>query len=187
MYPHALRGLLLWIAATGVYSPRWTERILAETSRNLIAKQRMSEEQWQTLAAALRSAFPEAEVDQASVDQRTAGMPNDEKDRHVLAAAVEARAATLVTNNIKDFKPDDLAKVGMRAASADMFLCELLATAPRVVRDALDRQAETMRLPRQWTVGELLGMLATGDPPLTKFVAAAQRDLGLAAEEPPPR
>jgi hypothetical protein len=36
LYPPALRDLFLWLAAGGVYSPRWTETIHDEWMRNVL-------------------------------------------------------------------------------------------------------------------------------------------------------
>jgi uncharacterized membrane-anchored protein len=146
----------------------------------------MSEEQWESFAAAL-GAFPGVEVDQDRVDARIGDMPNDEKDRHVLAAAVEAGAELVVTNNLKHFRARDVARVGVRAASADDYLCELLDRAPLIVREALALQAESMKKPRQWTVRDVLGALSRGSPPANKFVAAVEQRFGIAPVEPPPQ
>lgn len=37
LYPALLRDLFLWLAAGGVYSPRWTDQIHDEWMRNVLA------------------------------------------------------------------------------------------------------------------------------------------------------
>lgn len=185
IYPQVVRGVLLWVAAAGAYSPIWTERILGEVRTNLLANEQMTDLQWQRLAAALATAFPDAEIDQAEVDGRAADMPNHEKDRHVLAAAVVGGAAIVVTSNLSHFKAADVSQVGVRAVSADDFLCELLDRAPHVVRGALTRQAETMKNPRPWRASEVLGALDRSAPPTRRLVATVKDRFGLSASVPP--
>lgn len=52
----------------------------------------------------------------------------DADDRHVLAAAIECKAAIVVTANIADFPAETLIVSGTTAMSADDFLCDLLDT-----------------------------------------------------------
>ena len=116
-------------------------------------------------------------------------MPNDPKDRHVLAAAVAHCAQLVVTNNLKHFKRADLERVGVRALNADQLLCELLSVAPNLIREALASQAAAMRSPRQWTVAELLGALAGlghGDALAPGFADAARERLEIGPVAPPP-
>lgn len=52
----------------------------------------------------------------------------DENDRHILAAAIEARAEAIVTGNLKDFPPALLAEFSIYATTCDDFLMDLLST-----------------------------------------------------------
>jgi predicted nucleic acid-binding protein len=189
LYPEPLRSLLLWVATQGGFDPCWTERILEETRRNLIARGAVSPEQWEGLRAAMQHAFPEALVEQADADAIEHEMPNDPKDRHVLAAAVAAGVDLVVTNNVKHFR--QVAEgVGVRAVTADRFLSDLLDATPNVVLKALESQATRMRNPRQWSGAELLGRLAGlghGDALTPRFAAAAATKLNVKPAAPPER
>jgi hypothetical protein len=188
LYQEPLRSLLLWIAAEGGFEPFWSERILAETADNLLAAAVVTPPQWNRLSAALLDAFPDTSLDQAAIDAIEAKMPNHEKDRHVLAAAVVGEIEVVLTNNLRHFQAADLAPLGKRAVAPDAFLCELLERAPNIVRAALDRQVAHMRRPRHWSLAELLGRLrglGAGDPLAAGFAAAAERELGLKAAPPP--
>ncbi len=190
LYPEPVRSLLLWIATQEGFEPFWTERILEETRRNLIAEGAMSPAQWEGLRAAMQDAFPEALIEQADADAIEHEMPNDPKDRHVLAACVAAGVDLVVTDNVKHFRQADIESVGVHAMSADQFLSDLLDAVPNVVLRALEKHAARMRNPRQWSVGELLGRLAGlghGDALASGFAKAAATKLKIEMTAPPER
>ena len=190
LYPEPIRSLLLWIATQEGFDPCWTERILEETRRNLIGEGAVSSVQWEGLRAAMQEAFPGALIKQADADAIEREMPNDPKDRHVLAAAVVAGVDLIVTNNVKHFKQTDIESVGVRAITADQFLGDLLDAVPNVVLRALEDHAVRMRNPRQWSLAELLGRLAglgRGDALAPRFAAAAAVRFDIEAAVPPPR
>jgi hypothetical protein len=62
LYPLPLRDTLLRVAEIELYDPYWSERILAEVTRNLILDRRATEEQASNLTNAMRSAFDSATV-----------------------------------------------------------------------------------------------------------------------------
>lgn len=70
-------------------------------------------------------AFPDAWVENYEPLVNLLELP-DEKDRHVLAAAIKANASIIVTNNIKDFPKEYLSSFGLTAKSADEFLTEII-------------------------------------------------------------
>lgn len=188
LYQEPIRSLLLWIAAEGGYEPFWTDRILGETERGLLDGGIVTSNQWRRLHSAMSVAFPDAMLDQEAVDAIEGEMPNHEKDRHVLAAAVVGGTELVVTNNLRHFAADDLAPLGKRSLDTDAFLCELLDRSPHIVRVALDQQVAHMRQPRRWTLAELLGRLAgrgSGDPLAPSFAVACERQFSLEAEPPP--
>jgi len=181
---------LLWIAAEGGLDPFWTERILDEARRNLIGDGVLEPEQWERLRAAMLAAFPGAMLDQAAADAIEHEMPNDEKDRHVLAAAVAGDVEIVITSNLRHFDGADLEEVGKQALSPDQLLCELLAVEPTVIHAAMERLVTVMRIPRSWSVPELLGRLAglgQGDAIAPRFAEAAAAKLGIEMATPPER
>jgi hypothetical protein len=150
----------------------------------------MTNEQWACLRRAMVEGFPDAMVSADDIAAIEHEMPNEEKDGHVLAAAVAGNASRVVTNNVKDFKARDVAKVGKQSISADDVLCESLNRSPHILREALNQQATTMRKPRQWTVPEPLGQLAglgNGDALAPRLPAAAQERYGIKPVPPPSR
>jgi predicted nucleic acid-binding protein len=190
LYQELLRNLVLWIAAEGGFDPFWTERILDETRRNLIRDGILEPEQWERLRAAMLAFFPDAMLDQAAADAIERDMPNDEKDRHVLAAAVTGSAELVVTNNLRHFEQADLDKVGKRALSPDQLMCELLASESTVIQAAMEELVTVMRTPRPWSLPELLGRLAGlghGDALAPRFAATAAAKLDIEMATPPDR
>jgi len=188
LYAEPVRSLVLWVAAGGSFTPVWTQRILDEARVNLIAQRVLTTERWDRLYDAMCEAFPNALIDQAAVDALAPRMPNDEKDRHVLAAAVVGGADVVVTSNLRHFQRSDLEPLGKRALSPDEMLCEALAVAPSSVVAAIRLQANVMRKPRQWTEAELLGLFAglgRGDPALPAFATAAARVMRVEPVPPP--
>ena len=82
LYPLPLRDTLLRVAETELYNPYWSERILDEVLRNLVADGRASEDQARRLTQAMATAFDGAAVPQLAIDRLEAAMTNDPKDRH---------------------------------------------------------------------------------------------------------
>jgi predicted nucleic acid-binding protein len=142
LFPFTVRDTLLRAAALGMYQVHWSEEILHEATRNLIATGRMNDEQAAHLMAAMRNAFPEALVQ--GHEMLIPSMANEEKDRHVAAVAVQAGAQVIVTSNLKDFHsmPD-----GVEAQSPDDFLLDLLDLAPTDMIELLRRQAAALKRP----------------------------------------
>lgn len=142
LFPFTVRDTLLRAAALGMFQVYWSEEILDEATRNLIAAERMNDEQAAHLMAAMRNAFPEALV--RGHEELIPSMPNDEKDRHVAAAAVKAGAQVIVTSNLKDFHP---MPGGVEALSPDDFLLDLFDLASGAMVELLKDQAAALKSP----------------------------------------
>ena len=90
-------------------------------------------------------------------------MPNDEKDRHVLAAAVASKSQIVVTQNLKDFPQPLLDPFDIEAQSADEFLVNLLYLDAERMCQILLEQAKELRNPPK-NVFEVLDTLAQHVP-----------------------
>src|SRR5690349_16924612 len=133
LYPFSLRDLLLRLAEQELFVHVWSERILDEMARNLVANERVAEENAAKLVAVMKRAFPESAQDLDAIARLEGEMPNDEGDRHVLAAAVVAGAEGIITFNIRHFRDEDLEPLGKQAVHPDDFLCTLHDMFPAVV------------------------------------------------------
>jgi hypothetical protein len=168
LYPPALRDLFMWLATARVYQPRWTDAIHTEWIRSVLAKRSDV-----TLAQLERTRHLMDQVDPESlVTGYEHRIPDlrlpDADDRHVLAAAIEAQAAVVVTFNLSDFPSSALAPHGIAAIHPDAFLCQLMDMEEEMVLIGIRRHRASLRKPPK-TVEEYLSTLHTNG--LTRFVA----------------
>jgi predicted nucleic acid-binding protein len=172
LFPFTLRDTLLRAAATGFYQVRWTARILDEMERNLVSTGIVAKDKAARLRAIMEREFPEAEV--KGYEPLIAAMENDEKDRHVVAAAVKAGAQVVTTANLRDFArlPE-----GVEAQSPDEFLCNLFDLDPEEFVAMLREQAADLVNPPM-AFEDLLERLSRIAPNLV----AAVREYGAAAD-----
>lgn len=166
LFPFSLRDTLLRAADEGLFQVYWSDQIVDEVRRNLIASSTVTVEQAQRLIDAMAGAFPEANV--TGYEPLIASMRNHEKDRHVVAAAVKAGAQVIVTCNMKDFceLPE-----GVEAQAPDEFLCNLFDLAPETISDVLIKQAAALRKPPR-SFDDLLRGLAKVVPDFVEAVRA---------------
>lgn len=163
LYPLPLRDTLLRVAETELYDAYWSERILDEVVRNLVADGRATEDQARHLTYAMATAFDGAAVAQDAVDRLEPAMTNDEKDRHVLAAAVIAQAQAVVTLNLEDFPVEACEPFAIEPMHPDVFLLHLYSLDPDEVYVAVTRQAAVLRRPPR-SVKDVLKLLAVTVP-----------------------
>jgi hypothetical protein len=94
-------------------------------------------------------------------------MTNDEKDRHVAAAAVCCEAPIIVTFNVRHFRPEHLSPWGIRALHPQSFLIELFREEQASVMARLEQQAGE----RGRSLNELLKILR---PTVPEFVSLVE-------------
>jgi predicted nucleic acid-binding protein len=163
LYPFSLRDTLLRLAECELYDLYWSDRILDETTRNLVENGVMAQSAADRLETAMREAFDGSVVPALAIGQLEAAMTNHPKDRHVLAAAVAAHAEAIVTVNLRDFADEACVPLNVSATHPDDFLQVLWAKRPETVRAALRAQAADLTDP-PWTLDQLLDSLAVTVP-----------------------
>jgi len=158
LYPSTLRDLLIRIAQAGLVHAKWTDQILDEAFRNLTANRPDLDPQ--------RLARTRELMNRAVRDCLVTGyeplidaleLP-DPDDRHVLAAAIKARAQVIVTNNLKDFPPASLEPWDMEAKSPDDFILDQIDLSRETVYGAVQRIADSMTNPPA-SLADVLAML----------------------------
>jgi len=173
LLPAPLRDTLLRLAEADLCVPRWSERILAEVTKNLVESGRTDRERATRVTATIAGAFPEAMVSKSVVSTLEPVMTNDPKDRHVLAAAVGAGGEVVVTKNLGDFPPAACEPLGIQALSPDSFLVDLYHVDPAAALRALADQAAALTKPAL-TLHELLDHISRDAP---EFAGLIREDL----------
>jgi hypothetical protein len=108
-----------------LFEPKWSEEIIRETTRTLESKLGWPSSLAAHLEAELRAHFAEAWI--SGYESLIPRMANDEKDRHVLAAAAHGHTSIILTLNLRHFRPEYLKPWGIRALHPQSFLSEILS------------------------------------------------------------
>ncbi|WP_229686892.1 PIN domain-containing protein [Longimycelium tulufanense] len=155
LYPSTVRDLLIRIAQAGLVRARWTDRILDEVFDNLRANRpdldagRLGRTR-ELMVRAVRDCLV------TGYEPWIEGLElPDPDDRHVLAAAIRARAQVIVTNDLGDFPVDVLARWDIEPKSADQFVLGQVEEAPKVVYGCVQRIADSWTSP-PGTVNDVL-------------------------------
>ena len=170
LYPAVLRDVLLTVGKAGICQLRWSPDVLDEMQRNLEGKGKSGAAY---LRQIMEGAFPDAMVERERYERLVPVMTNDEKDRHVLAAAISARADVLVTFNVRHFPKDACTPYGVEVQHPDAFLLHQFELAPAAFLHNLESLASERTKPPLTTVDEMLAALQKVTP---QFAAAAQKE-----------
>lgn len=132
---------------TGIMRARWSEPILDECFRNILAQRPdLTPDALARTRELMNRAVPDCLV--TGFEELIDGLRlTDPDDRHVLAAAIQAGAQAIVTFNLKDFPVDALSKYGLEPLHPDDFVLDLIDLAPGAVCTALVTQAHALRRP----------------------------------------
>jgi len=156
LVPMALCDLLLRLAEEpAMYRPLWSEQILAEMAKALKTKLHRSPEEAAWRRQQMKQAFPEAMVTVPSALLRAVECIPDKDDRHVLAAAIMARANAIITQNTRHFPKDCCEKYGVLCQAPDDFLIDRYHLYPQLALDKLDDQAAGIGQKREFVVASL--------------------------------
>ncbi len=120
LYPVVVRDLLLTAAALDLFVPIWSDTIIDEMRRNILAdRSEVEPESIDRMIAAMSRTFPEAGG--SGHEHMIETMDNDPKDRHV-AAAVHRKATAIVTYNVRDFRGSVLTTEGIEVLTPPKLL-----------------------------------------------------------------
>lgn len=158
LYPSFLRDLLIRVAQAGMVQAKWTHQILDETFRSLLENRpdldpKKIERTRQLMLGAIRDVLVlghEPLIEALDLP--------DPDDRHVLAAAIKARAQIIVTFNLKHFPEDRLTPWEVEAQHPDQFVHDLIDLKKTTVFGAVQRIADSTKTP-PLSVDEVLARL----------------------------
>jgi predicted nucleic acid-binding protein len=122
-----------------LYEPKWSDEIIRETTRTLEFKLGWPSSLTAHLEAELRAHFSDAWI--SGYEPLISRMTNDEKDRHVAAAAVRGEAHIILTFNLRHFRPEHLEPWRIVALHPQSFLIEIFRQEQRLVFMELEQQA----------------------------------------------
>ena len=149
-----------------LFEPKWSEEIIRETTRTLELKLGWPNSLTAHLEKELHAHFSEAWI--SGYESLIPRMTNDEKDRHVAAAAVHGEASIIVTLNLRHFKPEHLAPWGVLAQHPQLFLSEVFRQEQALVTAKLKQQAGD----RGRSLSQLLDILKGTVPDFVAIVSA---------------
>ncbi|WP_298190540.1 PIN domain-containing protein [Novosphingobium sp.] len=161
------RNMLLTLAEEGFFRIRWSAEVLDEVERALDEIHAAKGNPNSAAAAKdqrerMERAFEEAPVtDYEALKAVCAGVP-DKDDHHVVAAALTAQAATIVTDNLKDFPEGVLADLNIEAKSTDAFIADTIELDPGRAVGAIRRMRERFKNPALNAEALLLKIEAVG-------------------------
>jgi hypothetical protein len=163
LYPSALRDLLIRVGDARLVQPKWTEAILDETFRSLIENRPdLDSARLQRTRELMSGAIRDVLVEGYEQYIEQVSLP-DSDDRHVLAAAIQAEAAAIVTKNLSDFPESELSKWGVTAQHPDEFLLDLCDSNKDRLLTILSDMAKAWRSPSA-KVTRVLNQLADEIP-----------------------
>ncbi len=155
LYSAFMRDILLNLAEQGIYEPKWSDIITDEWLRNLLQNRPdLKESNLRRTIGFMEQEFENPNVTNFDHHIPTIQLP-DPDDRHVVACAIQCKAEIIVTTNLKDFPPDELAKFGIIPQHPDDFICELFEKRKGDAITALNVQLEKLKNPPR-TKEELL-------------------------------
>jgi hypothetical protein len=147
LYPASVRDLLIRLGQTDLFRARWTNDILDECFRNILAKRpdlapSALTRTRELMIRAVRDCLVEG------YQSLMAGLKlPDPADRHVLAAAIRCGAQVIVTANLKHFPPECLAPYEMEAQHPDEFVLHLIHLKALAVADTVRAQSAALTRP----------------------------------------
>jgi predicted nucleic acid-binding protein len=138
LFPTVMRETLLAVAAEGLYTPLWSERILGEWQRAAARFGPLAQAEANAAIARAQAGFPKASIAAQPGLEARLHLP-DENDIHVLATAIAGSADAIVTLNASDFPRGALAAEGLQRRDPNGLLWELWSHHPEQVEAALER------------------------------------------------
>lgn len=162
LYPALLRDFLLNLAMRKIYTPKWSDKINEEWTRNLLLKRSdLEEKNLLSVVSQMNIVFPFSKVKDYESLIPSLDLP-DPDDRHVLAAAIKAKATIITTANLRDFPKEYIQQFNIEILHPDEFVLLLLKSVPQKCLQAFHVQVAKMKNPKQTEEQVLSGLEKSG-------------------------
>lgn len=145
IYPVVIRDLLFWFAHYDLYTIKWSKHIFDEW-KSVMERKGVDPIRIAKRINKANIAFQDALVCNYEPLIKTLTLP-DEKDRHVLAAAIKADASLIITHNMKDFPDKELELYGVKAKLPDDFLTDIIDLNTDVAVEAFKEMVQNRKNP----------------------------------------
>ncbi len=127
-----------------LFVPHWSAQILEEAGRTHREKLGWPGHLADLFQREITASFPEAAI--AGFAQISPSLTNDEKDRHVVAAAIVGACPLILTFNLRHFGAEHLVPYGIQAVHPQGYLTTLYEMEPAQVMAVLGEIAGRRRL-----------------------------------------
>lgn len=174
LYPPSLRDFLLTLASLDALEVRWSEEILREVERNVIADYpEVDQQQFRRhTIGSMNTAFGDALTELPSTPTFFEGV--DDKDQHVANCAVASESDTIITVNLRDFPSAALTPHGIKVLSSGHLIAKINDEDPELIDLALESMSKRWRNPPR-TAKEILQMLSVHPTMQAAAAAVANR------------
>jgi predicted nucleic acid-binding protein len=165
LYPAPLRDLLMWLALSGLYRARWTDRIHDEWISAVLRERPGLKVNLERTRTMMNAHVHDCLVTGYEPLVETLDLP-DPDDRHVLAAAIAGRADFIITKNLSDFPANRLVPFRIEAQHPDIFVRTLLDLDETTVLGAVAAHRASLQNPPK-SIEQYLDTLTTQELPQT--------------------
>lgn len=156
------------MALAGLYQAKWSAAIHDEWIRSVLASRPdLTPDQLERTRKLMDVHVRNGLIEGYEGLIETCTLP-DPDDRHVLAAAISAKADIILTFNLKDFPASVLSSYGVTAEHPDALLTSLLSLAPGTVCTRVKRHRQSLKNPPKTVIEYLDTIQQQGLP---QFVA----------------
>jgi predicted nucleic acid-binding protein len=147
LYPSTLRDLLIRVAQSGLVQAKWTDGILDEMFAALHRhRPDLDQHKLDRTRALMATAVRDWKISGHEPLIDSLKLP-DPDDRHVLAAAIKARAQMIVTSNLRDFPAVELGRWDIDAKSADDFIRDQISLDRSSIYASIQQIADSWKNP----------------------------------------
>ena len=146
LFSRLQRDVLLNLAHADLYTARWTQDIEREWASSLVEKYPDAADKIPRLVEHMREAIPDCLIVDYAPLITSIQLP-DERDRHVLAAAIRGNADAIVSLNTKDFPASVLATFDIEIQTPDQFVLNQIMLNPPKALMAIKKMRERWERP----------------------------------------